>query len=227
MSTGDVTVTATPKWHRIRMIENPLVRYGLLMAAAAYFIGAGLSALAVSPPDPPSKIYWWAVMGFIAAGGIWAAYRSWPLLASRLTKTVCLLAGLAVLSGSVFGGLRFTDKGPIDWIYYTEDRHQTALAEGRVVVMVFTAAWCLNCKALQQGVLQRKAVAAVLNQAHVAPIKVDITGNNPQGRKRLQATGQLSIPLLVVYAPDGRVILKRSFYTAAEVIAAVDQAAGR
>ncbi len=196
-----------------------------MLAAASYFIGAGLSALAVRPPDPPAKIYWWAVMGFIAAGGAWALYRGWPLMGSRLTKAVCLLASLAVLSGSVFGGLRFTDKGPIDWIYYTEDRYQTALAEGRVVVMVFTAAWCLNCKALQQGVLQRKAVAAVLNQVHVAPIKVDITGNNPEGRDRLLATGQLTIPLLVVYAPDGRVILKRSFYTAAEVIAAVDQAA--
>ncbi|MGD8267652.1 MAG: cytochrome c biogenesis protein CcdA [Desulfobacterales bacterium] len=198
-----------------------------MLAAAAYFIGAGLSALAVRPPDPPSKIYWWVVMGFIAAGGLWTAYRSWPLVASRMAKTVCLLAGLAVLSGSVFGGLRFTDKGPIDWIYYTEDRYQAALAEGRVVVMVFTAAWCLNCKALQQGVLQRQAVAAVLNQAHVAPIKVDITGNNPDGRDRLLATGQLTIPLLMVYAPDGRVILKRSFYTAAEVISAVDQAAAR
>ncbi len=198
-----------------------------MLAAAAYFIGAGSSALAVRPPDPPSKIYWWAVMGFIATGGIWAAYRSWQLAPSKLNKVVCLLAGLAVLSGSAFGGLRFTDKGPIDWIYYTEDRYQTALAEGRVVVMVFTAAWCLNCKALQQGVLQRKTVAAVLNQTHVAPIKVDITGNNPEGRDRLLATGQLTIPLLMVYAPDGRVILKRSFYTAAEVIAAVDQAAGR
>ena len=198
-----------------------------MLAAAAYFIGAGLSALVVSPPDPPSKIYWWAVMGFVAAGGIWAAYRSQQLVSSRLTKTVCVLAALAVLSASVAGGLRFTDKGPIDWIFYTEERYQNALAEGRVVVMVFTAAWCLNCKALQQGVLQRRAVAAALNQPHVAPIKVDITGNNPEGRKRLRATGQLSIPLLVIYAPDGRVILKRSFYTAAEVIAAVDQAAGR
>ena len=166
-------------------------------------------------------------MGFIAAGGAWALYRGWPLMPSRLMKTVGLLAGVAVLAASIGGGLRFTDKGPIDWIYYTEDRYQAALAEGRVVVMVFTAAWCLNCKALQQGVLQRQAVANVLNQPQVAPIKVDITGNNPEGRDRLLATGQLTIPLLMVYAPDGHVILKRSFYTAAEVIAAVDQAAGR
>ena len=40
-----------------------------LMAAAAYFLGAGVSALTVAPPDPPSRIYWWGVMGFIAAGG--------------------------------------------------------------------------------------------------------------------------------------------------------------
>lgn len=196
----------------------------LMLAAAAYFLGAGWSALIVAPPDPPSKLYWWGVMGFIAAGGLWMAYRSLQLAQQTLVRTIWMIAGLMVFTASVYGGLRFTDQGPVEWIYYTEKRYADAQAEGRVVVMVFTAAWCLNCKALEQGVLNSSAMAELLGRPDVAPIKVDITGRNPAGRERLRQTGHLSIPLIVVYAPDGGETMKRSFYTAAEVIAAVEAA---
>ena len=195
-----------------------------MLAAAAYFLGAGWSALAAAPPDPPSDFYWWIVMGFSAFGGLWMAYRSLQIAKQKWVRIICVLTGVAILVASVYGGFRFTDKGPIDWIYYTEKRFESALAESQVVVMVFTAAWCLNCKALEQSVLHRTALADLLEQPNVAPIKVDITGRNPRGRERLKRTGHVSIPLLVVYAPDGREVMKRSFYTAAEVIAAVEQA---
>jgi thiol:disulfide interchange protein DsbD len=196
-----------------------------MLAAAAYFIGAGLSALAVTAPDPPSRIYWWGVMGCTAAAGLWMAFRTRQITSRKTIRFWSALLGLLVFSASIYGGLRFTDQGPIDWIPYTEMRYQNALKEGRVVVMVFTAAWCLNCKALEQGVLHSEGVAERLQQSDVAPIKVDITGNNPAGRERLRRTGYLTIPLLTVHAPDGRLVLKRSFYTAREIIEAVDKAA--
>ncbi len=33
----------------------------LMLAAAAYFVGVGVSGALVSPPDPPSRAYWWFV----------------------------------------------------------------------------------------------------------------------------------------------------------------------
>ena len=195
-----------------------------LMAAATYFLGAGLSALAVQPPDPPSRIYWWGVRGFIAAGGLWAAVRLLILSRRRLVQTVCILAGLAVLTTSIGGALHFTDDGPVDWIYYTPERFQRALAEEQVVVMVFTAAWCLNCKALEHSVLRTRRVVALLSQADVAPFKVDITANNPAGLARLKQTGYLTIPLIVVYGANGREVMKASFYTAQDLSASVSKA---
>ena len=195
-----------------------------LMAAAIYFLGAGLSALFVQPPDPPSRIYWWGVMGFIAAGGVWPAIRLLMLSRRRLVKAVCLLAGIAVLTTAIWGGIRFTDDGPVEWVYYTEDRFQQALTEEQVVVMVFSAAWCLNCKALEHSVLRTRSVVELLSQADVAPFKVDITANNPAGMARLKQTGHLTIPLIVVYGSDGRESMKASFYTAQDLITAVDKA---
>ena len=198
-----------------------------LMAAAMYFLGAGLSALVVQPPDPPSRIYWWGVMGFIAAGGVWAALRLLALSRRRLAKAACILAALAVLATTLGGAIRFTDDGPVDWVYYTEDRYQQALSDGQVVVMVFSAEWCLNCKALEHSVLRTRRVIDLLARADVAPFKVDITANNPAGLERLKQTGYLTIPLIVVYAAYGRELMKASFYTAQELVAAITEARSR
>jgi len=53
------------------------------------------------------------------------------------------------------------------------------------------------------------------------PVKVDLTGSNPDGRKMLQEAGSLTIPLLVVYAADGQPMFKSDFYTAGQVIEAI------
>jgi thiol:disulfide interchange protein len=59
---------------------------------------------------------------------------------------------------------------------------------------------------------------------NVAPIKVDITGNNPQGKAKLQEIGHLTIPLLVVYSPAGKEVFRSDFYTADQILAAVNKA---
>ena len=58
-------------------------------------------------------------------------------------------------------------------------------------------------------------------------MKVDITGHNPAGKAKLKEVGNLTIPLLVIFAPDGRPIFKSDFYTVNQVqkaVAAASQA---
>ena len=90
----------------------------------------------------------------------------------------------------------------------------------------FTAEWCLNCKALEAQVLNSKAVAEKLNGQGIVPIKVDITGNNVVGNAKLKETGRVAIPLLVVYAADGREVFKSDAYSAAQVLKAIADARG-
>ena len=198
----------------------------LMLAAAAYFVGVGLSALVVTPPDPSGKEYWWAVMAFAAAAGFWLVYGTLRITARTGRRAVFGLLGAALVVFSAMGAVRFTDKGPIDWIYYTPARFKEALEADRVVVMDFTAEWCLNCKVLEHNVLQSQEVAQLLAAPDVAAVKVDITGNNPVGKAKLRDTGRLTIPLLVIYAPDGREVFKSDFYTVDQVLAAVRQARG-
>jgi thiol:disulfide interchange protein DsbD len=198
-----------------------------MLAAAAYFIGTGLSGILMQPPNPPGKLYWWVVMGFVAAGGLWMAYRTLRITSRKFLKTFFAGLGILIFVGSAFGGLRLTDKGPIDWVYYTPQRFQTAMENRKIVVMIFTAEWCLNCKALEQGVLTGKKISRILAEDDIVPIKVDITGNNPWGKAKMKEIGNLTIPLLVIYSPQGAEVFRSDFYTTEQILQAITAARGK
>lgn len=193
----------------------------MLLAAAAYFVGSGVSALLVDPPDPPGKAYWWAVAAFGAGGGAWLTIRILKVGVGTGVRVLFALVGLTMISGTLVAAARLSNPGPIDWVHYTPRRLEAALAEGKPVVMVFTAEWCLNCKFLEQGVLHDPRVAALAAGGQAVFVKVDITGSNSDGRAMLRQAGSLTIPLLAVWSPEGDLAFKSDFYTVEQVLAAV------
>jgi thiol:disulfide interchange protein len=220
---------------------------GLMLAAAVYFIGVGLSGMLITPPEPPGRGYFWAVVGVLVITALWLGWRTWQLTAAkaaaheiethkpvdiRLTRhalrwrIIGTALSIVVIAGSVVGGIELTDKGPIKWTYYLPDRFETALHEGDVVVLEFTAEWCLNCKALEETVLASTDVTAVLNGPGVVPMKVDLTGDNEVGRAILHEVDRHQIPLIVVFSPDGKEVFKADFYTAGQVLDAIERAGG-
>jgi thiol:disulfide interchange protein DsbD len=197
-----------------------------MLAAAAYFLGVGMSALMSFSPNPPSKIYWWPVMGLVAIGGAWLAFRTRALARKKITKTVFVSLGLILMVLPIWGAIRLSDQGPINWIYYTPERFEAAIAQRKTVVMDFTAEWCLNCKALEASVVHDQQIINLLAQEHIVAMKVDITGKNSAGKAKLKAVGSLTVPLLVVFAPDGNPVFKSGFYTVNQVLGAVEKALG-
>lgn len=196
----------------------------LMLAAAAYFIGVGIAALLVNPPNPPGRFYWWPVMLLVMAAGGWLAYRTLQIASGPKVRPFFAGVGVVLIALAAWGSIRLTDKGVIDWVYYTEKRFQEATEARKVVVMVFTAEWCLNCKALEKAVLDDPAVIQLLARREIVPMKVDITGNNPAGKAKLREVGNLTIPLLVIFSPHGQQVFKSDFYTVEQVLDAVAKA---
>jgi thiol:disulfide interchange protein DsbD len=195
-----------------------------MLAAAVYFIGVGLTTIFSAPPNPPSRLYWWPVMLFSFAAGGWLAYRTLRIASSKKIKAFFVVFGILVMYFSAWGAARLTNQGPIDWVYFSEKRFEAAVAERKVVVMVFTAEWCLNCKAIEQGVLNNPKVAALLKRDEIVAMKVDITGKNPAGKAKLREVGNLTIPLLVIFSPNGEQVFKSDFYTVEQILNAVTEA---
>ncbi len=196
----------------------------LMLAAGSYFLGTGTTGMLTTPPDPPSQVYWWVVAVFIAAAGVWLRWRIGQIASRKLLRGVFGVLGLILILIAFEVGTRFTRKSPIHWVYFTPERLATARSQAKVVVLEFTAAWCLNCQALEQAVLHNPRVVALLNSESVSPIKVDITGKNPAGTRKLVETGRRAIPYLVIYSPDGSEVFASDAYTVKQITDAIEKA---
>lgn len=196
----------------------------LMLAAAAYFVGTGLSGALATEPDPPTDLYWWPVMLMVMAAGAWLAWRTIRITPSIVKRGTFIGIGVLLIAIGAYGGVKFTEKGPIDWTYYTEDRLQEALADGKVVVLDFTAAWCANCHYLEKTQLNQQQVADLLNRKDVTAMKVDITRKNPEEQSKMLEVNTLTIPLLVVYSPDGEIVFRSDSYVAQQVVDALGKA---
>jgi len=225
-----LVLSANPAWVEKMPKTGPasiLIKQvmGLFMlAAAVYFIGVGVAALFADPPNPTTRIYWWPVMFFCIAAGGWLAYRTFQITAKVRQKTIYAGIGVMIMAFSAWGAVQLTDQGPVDWVYYTPQRFSEASDGKRVIVLVFTAEWCLNCKALEQGVFKDPKIVTLFASKDIVPMKVDITGHNLAGKAKLKESGTLTIPLLVIFSPTGNQVFKSDFYTADQVYEAVMKA---
>ena len=198
----------------------------LMLAAAAYFLGVGLSGAMQQEGAPPSRIYLWVVAACVASSGVWLAWRTLEIAKTSTTKFIFVLLGFVITIVAILGGFRLTDKGPIDWEYYTPELLSEKLDEGNVVVLEFTAEWCLNCKLLESTVLHDSKVVEAFGADDVSPIKIDLTGNNVSGNELLNEVGGLRIPLLIIMGPDGEEDFRGDFYTADQILEAIKKSRG-
>jgi thiol:disulfide interchange protein DsbD len=197
-----------------------------MLAAAAYFLGVGLSGLFQQEGAPPSRAYLWVAAACLAASGVWLAWQSMKIATTQFAKATFVFIGVGMLAFSIILCERLTDPGPIDWEYYTPEVLQERLEDGDTVVLEFTAEWCLNCKFLESTVLHSSKVVEAFEADNVAPIKIDLTGNNVSGNALLKDVGGLRIPLLIVLNPTGEEVFRGDFYTVRQVLQAIEQSKG-
>ncbi len=202
----------------------------MMIGAAVYFLGSGIAVVLAEPGYAPEELLIkLTVVGIVACSGLWLAYRS--LAIGRFKKTAIFFssAGLATFALMLLLGWSIYNEPHIRWnMPYTKAKVQQGLKDNKVVVLEFTANWCVNCKALEKSVLHTQAVAKMLNDKRVLPIKVDLSNDAfTAGWDVLKKDFQmLGPPLLVIYTPDGKVIMKSSLYTADELLTNLRKALG-
>jgi len=210
---------------------------GLLMiAAAAYFIGAGVLALlsgmglTAKLPWWAKAVHWWAIGLAMAGAGGWLAVQTVRITRKAAPRVAFSLLALFFAVVGVGAAANRTEHLKNNfWVEYTAEGLATALDRGSVVVLDFTAEWCLNCKTLEATVLSRDPVKRELLSAGVVPMMADLTSTSAPGWDTLRALGQTGIPLLVVYTPEGgpdSPSWMANAYTPDQVVRAIEQARG-
>ncbi len=137
--------------------------------------------------------------------------------------------GLAVVALAVVVGLRAArpPPPPLAWERWSSERVAEATSEGKVVLVDFTADWCLTCQVNDQTVLATDEVRDAVARHRVVLLKADWTKRDARITEALASFGRASVPLYVVYAPGGRepvVLPTNPLLTVETVTSALDAA---
>jgi thiol:disulfide interchange protein DsbD len=143
--------------------------------------------------------------------GSWVGFNT-PKGRKWLTRGIAV----AIAVGCGWWLLRAGEPPAVAWQAYDAAAVEASLAEGRPVVVKFTADWCTNCKVVERTVYQQPDVAALLRQKNVVAILADTTLADYPASKDLNAVfGEAgSVPLTVVLDPEDQSLIKlRGIFT--------------
>jgi thiol:disulfide interchange protein DsbD len=170
----------------------------ILIGMAVYFLNPVLS----------DQVYWLLLGAVGIVGGIWLG---WVLKLSSSVLFVAALrrfVGLALPALGVYmivapGHIRGADAHGIPWQVYDDQMLATAKAEGKPVVIDFSAEWCLPCQELDHSTF---ADATVVEAAKaIVPLRADLTRSADESVKELRERyGIVGVPTVVFIGPDGR-----------------------
>jgi thiol:disulfide interchange protein DsbD len=85
------------------------------------------------------------------------------------------------------------------WIPYDAAKIAALTAEGRPLLVNFTASWCLTCLVNERSAFADAAVQAVFRDKGVTLMKGDWTNRDPQITKALAAFNRAGVPLYLAY----------------------------
>jgi len=179
---------------------------------------------------------WWAVVPVATMAAFYLLARTVQL--SKEARPVGISSAIAVgivavtlLIACRFSGL-FDPRpvngaaGPtVNWVAYSDPTLDAARKAGKIVLVKFTANWCLNCQYIEGTVFHDPQAIDALRKYDVVTVKADLTDEHAAGWSRLHelsATG--GIPLTAIYAPGyEQPIQISSVYTTSTLVKTLEQ----
>ncbi len=127
-----------------------------------------------------------------------------PITASQATKNKSWIGGILATTIVGVAAFKVLTPGPseLPWQPYSSTALADARAEGKTVMVDFTAQWCLTCKTNLKLAINRKEVKQFVVENGIVPLLADWTDRNPAIKQVLLEHNSQSIPLLVIYPAD-------------------------
>jgi thiol:disulfide interchange protein DsbD len=174
----------------------------LMLGSAAFFAGLEL----VGEPNQ-----WWVVFAVAVWACLYLVARTTQIAKSSTALYISTFMAVAILGGSLVLALRLTDAFPaqsgtsdnqVTWATYSPHALADARASHKIVLVDFTANWCLNCKYVESTVYHDPRTLNALRHLGVVTMKADLTDHDAPGWELRNQLGSEGIPYTAVYLPD-------------------------
>ncbi|HUT09714.1 MAG TPA: thioredoxin family protein [Thermoguttaceae bacterium] len=226
---------------------------GLGMASPYLLIGAFPRLIRFLPKPGAWMATFQQVMAFLLLGTV--VYLFTTLSATYFVPTLTLLIGLwfacwligrtpltagpqarsaawggGMLVAALVGLFAFTVllyESKMPWKPFSPAALAQARAEGKTVMVDFSADWCLTCKTNLKFAVDTQAVRDLVEKNQVVPMLGDWTDRSPMIKQAINDLGYNSIPVLAVWPaekPDSKVIVLADLLSQSDVLEALKAA---
>jgi thiol:disulfide interchange protein len=186
-------------------------------------------------------------LGQVLAAGVLAAFGAWlyglaqarraagkpslvstaiGLLAVAAAIVLAVSAALSAQPPSTGASTAEAPAGPgIAAEVWSPEKVAELQAEGRPILVDFTAAWCVTCQVNEKVAMSGAKVAEAFKAQNAALLKADWTNRDPAIAKALADFGRVGVPLYVVYPKGGGApVILPQLLTEGMVIDAIEKA---
>ena len=191
----------------------------LLLAVAAWFAAGRVGT---------GNGYMWIVFAIVLAGCVFLVIRAGMIAVSRRAMAFAGIVSVVICGAMLYFTMQLAGGSLIAWEPYSQQRFEEATAEGKIVMLEFTANWCANCKELESRVFTDERAAEAIKSLNVVPIRADLTLDSAPGWQKLREISKSGgIPLTMIYSPalESPISLS-SVYATENLVSALRQAAG-
>ena len=116
------------------------------------------------------------------------------------------------------------------WALFDRETLERELAQGRIVVVDFTADWCMNCKFLEKTILKTPEVEAKFDEKNALTLTADWTNQDAQTpdvvaiNELFDKNGARQVPTLMIFTPEQpeRPIVLRGLYSKRALLEALE-----
>lgn len=163
--------------------------------------------------------------------GIWFACWSIgrvPVYAELDQKVRGWVVGAAIAAIIGYGSFQFLTPSDsvLPWQPYSPQALAVARAQGKTVMVDFTADWCPTCKTNLKFSINRDEVKKVVESNDVVTLLADWSDKNATIKQAVEELNSRSIPLLAIYPadPSKQVLVLRDIVTKSQVLEALAEA---